>query len=337
MKICVVGAGAIGGMLGVKLHLSGADVTLIARGAHLRAIQENGLKLVMNDGETHLAKPIKATDDMRSVGPQDLVILGLKSQQIEPVAADIATLLGPDTIVLTTQNGIPWWYFHKHGGELEGQAVTSVDPHGEIAANIPAHHVIGCIAYPAAEISEPGVIRHVEGLRFPVGEPDGSLSPRVNSVASLLTEAGFKAPVLEDFRSELWLKLWGNLTFNPISALTHSTLVDICQFPLSRELARQMMTEAQNIAHNLGIQFRVPLEKRIAGAERVGKHKTSMLQDVEAGKTLEIDAMIGAVAELGRLTETPTPAIDAIYACVSLLNKTLAEERIRVRGEPLSS
>jgi 2-dehydropantoate 2-reductase len=175
----------------------------------------------------------------------------------------------------------------------------------------------------------------VEGSRFPVGEPDGSLSDRVNSVAALLTEAGFKAPVLDDFRSELWLKLWGNLTFNPISALTHSTLVDICQFPLSRELARQMMSEAQDIAHKLGIQFRVPLEKRIEGAERVGKHKTSMLQDVEAGKTLEIDAMIGAVAELGRLTQTPTPAINAIYACVSLLNKTLTEERIRIRGESL--
>lgn len=335
MKICVVGAGSIGGLLGAKLHLIGEDVTLIARGAHLDAIRNNGLKLIMHDGDIQVAKNIKVTSDIRSVGPQDLVILGLKAHQIEPIVEDIQTLFGPDTMVMTTQNGIPWWYFYKHGGKLEGSPITSVDPNGTIAANIEAKRIIGCIAYPAAEIAEPGVIRHIEGTRFPVGEPDGSNSERIKQVSEALIAAGFKSPILENFRAEMWLKLWGNLSFNPISALTHSTLVDICQFPLSRELVAQMMSEAQTIAHKLGIEFRVPLEKRIAGAERVGKHKTSMLQDVEAGKAMEIESMIGAVVELGRLTETTTPYIDAVYACVSLLNKTMVEENIKIRAESL--
>ena len=335
MKICVVGAGAIGGMLGARLAAAGEDVTLIARGPHLAAIRKNGLKLIMEDGETIVADQVAATDDMHEPGPQDLVILGLKAHQIAPVASDIRALLGPETIVLTTQNGIPWWYFHGLGGEHEGKPVRSVDPDGEIGRHIESERVIGCIAYPAAEISEPGVIRHVEGMRFPVGEPDGSDSERVKAVSELLTRAGFKAPVLEDFRSELWLKLWGNLSFNPISALTHATLVDICQFPLSRQLASDMMTEAQAVAEKLGASFRVPLEKRIQGAEKVGRHKTSMLQDVEAGKGMEIDSMIGAVVELGRTTGTPTPAINAVYACVSLLNQTLSTENVRIRAEPL--
>lgn len=334
MKICVVGAGSIGGLFGVKLHNAGHNVTLIARGAHLNAIRDSGLRLIMNDGTEELAAGVAATDNMQEVGPQDLVILGLKSQQIGSVAEQVRSLFGADTIVLTTQNGIPWWYFQRHGGEFDGHTINAVDPDGRIAANIEPERIIGCIAYPAAEIAKPGVIRHIEGMRFPLGELDRSESERVRRLAAMLTEAGLKAPVLADFRSELWLKLWGNLSFNPISALTHSTLVDICRFPDTRSLAEQMMTEAQDVAHKLGIQFRVPLEKRIAGAERVGKHKTSMLQDVEAGKVLEVEALIGAVAELGDLTDTPTPHIDAVLALVRLLSRTIDEERIAIRGTP---
>ena len=334
MKICVVGAGSIGGLLGVKLALAGEEVTLIARGAHLDAIKKHGLKLIMEDGEELVAKGVSATANMRELEPQDLVILGVKAHQIEPIVDDIRSLFGPHTVVLTTQNGIPWWYFQKLGGQYEGTIVRSVDPNGVLAASIEPDRIVGSIAYPAAEIASPGVIRHVEGLRFPIGELDGSESERVQKISETLTRAGFKAPILSDFRSEMWLKLWGNLSFNPISALTHSTLVDICQFPLTRELAANMMTEAQTIAEKLGAHFRVPLEKRIAGAEKVGKHKTSMLQDVEAGKAMEIETMIGAVVELGRLTETPTPYISAIYACVSLLNKTIQEEELSIKGEP---
>ncbi len=336
MKICVVGAGSIGGLLGVKLYNLGEKVTLIARGPHLEAIRSDGLKLLMSDGTLEVARGIDATDDMTTLGPQDLVILGVKAHQIESIVDDVAGLLGPDSVLLTTQNGIPWWYFQKHGGKYEGTLVRSVDPEGRIAGSINPDHIIGCIAYPAAEITQPGTIHHVEGIRFPIGELDGSESLRAREISDLLTRAGFKSPILADFRSELWLKLWGNLTFNPISALTHSTLVDICRYPLSRRLAERMMSEAQDVAHNLGITFRVSLEKRIQGAEKVGKHKTSMLQDVESGKAMEIDALIGAIAELGELTGTSTPSIDAVYALIKLLDKTVQEEGLFVKGQPLN-
>ncbi len=335
MKICVVGAGSIGGLLGVRLAEAGEDVTLIARGAHLRAIREKGLHLIMNDGSEHHVDHIRATDDMRAVGTQDLVILAVKAHQIEPVIDDIRSLLGPSTMVLTTQNGLPWWYFQRQGGQFEGQVLRAVDPKGVLAASIEAERIIGCIAYPAAHIAEPGVIRHIEGMRFPVGELDGSVSDRVQAISECFINAGFKSPVLEDIRSEIWLKAWGNLSFNPISALTHSTLVDICQFPLTRELAANMMFEAQQIAEKLGVTFRVSLEKRIAGAEGVGKHKTSMLQDVEAGKGLETDALIGAVVELGQLTGIPTPYISSTYALVKLLSKTVEDEKVKVSAQPL--
>jgi 2-dehydropantoate 2-reductase len=335
MKICVVGAGSIGGLLGVRLHNIGEDVTLIARGAHLEAIRKNGLKLLMSDGSEEVAAGVKATSDMSSLEPQDLVILGVKAHQIEPIVDEVAALLGPEGTLLTTQNGIPWWYFQRHGGQYDGTPVRSVDPEGRIAATIDPKHIIGCIAYPAAEILQPGTIRHVEGMRFPIGELDGSESSRAKTLSDLLVRAGFKSPILTDFRSELWLKLWGNLTFNPVSALTHSTLVDICQYPPSRRLAERMMSEAQDVAHKLGISFRVSLEKRIQGAEKVGKHKTSMLQDVEAGKAMEIDALIGAVSELGRLTDTPTPSIDAVHALIKLLDKTVQEEHLHVQARPM--
>jgi 2-dehydropantoate 2-reductase len=331
MKIAIIGAGAIGGYVGVKLALAGEDVTFIVRGANLEAIRKNGMKLVMHDGSEHVARNVKATNDYAEAGVQDVVILAMKAHQLEAVANDVPRLLGPNTSVVTMQNGVPYWYFHNHGGALAGSRLQSVDPSGIIGEKIPAKHVIGCVVYPASELVEPGVVRHIEGDRFPVGELDGSTTERVTAVSNALINAGFKAPVLDNIRAEIWLKLWGNLTFNPISALSHSTLVDICQYPLTRELAANMMAEAQTVANKLGITFRVSIDKRIGGAEKVGKHKTSMLQDVEAGRAPEIDALVGSVVELGRLTDTPTPHIDATYALVKLLAKTMDEEKGRVK------
>ena len=230
-------------------------------------------------------------------------------------------------MIVTAQNGIPWWYFLKHGGPHEGTQLQSVDPDGRISANLPANCVVGSVVYPAAEIIEPGVIKHIEGNRFSVGEIDGSDTPRIRALSEALREAGFKAPVLSDIRSEIWTKLWGNLSLNPISALTHATLVDICQHPLAHTLVIRMMQEAQAVAEHLGVRFKVSLEKRIAGAEAVGAHKTSMLQDVEAGRQLELEALTGSVAELGRITGIPMPSIDAIYAATALLAQTMAAAR----------
>jgi len=333
MKICVVGAGAIGGCLAVRLARAGQDVSVIARGPHLAAIQAKGLKLVEGEEEL-IADNLTATDRIRDLEVQDVVLLALKAHQVAPVADDLPALFGPDTVMVTLQNGIPWWYFQKLGGPYADRVVETVDPGGVLFKSIDPERLLGCIAYPAAAIAEPGVIRHIEGNRFPIGELDGSNSERAQKVFAALTEAGFKSRVLDDVRSEIWLKLWGNMTFNPISALTHSTLVDICQFPLTRALAATMMTEAQTIGERLGAQFRVPMERRISGAEGVGKHKTSMLQDVEAGKPLEIDGMLGVVVELAAITGVEVPTLQALYACVSLLDKTIREEEIGVKGSP---
>ena len=333
MKVCVVGAGAIGGYMAVRLAHAGHTVSAIARGPHLAAIRANGMKLVEGDREL-VAKDLTATDRVGEPGPQDVVLLALKAHQIVPVVDDLPALLGPDTVIVTLQNGIPWWYFQQVEGDYAGRIVETVDPGGVLFKAIDPARVIGCIAYPAAEIAEPGVIRHIEGNRFPVGELDGRDSDRVRMVSGLFEEAGFKSRVLDDIRSEIWLKLWGNLTFNPISALTHSTLVDICQFPLTRGLAATMMTEAQQVAERLGAHFRVSMERRIAGAESVGKHKTSMLQDVEAGKPLEVDGMLGVVVELAEMTEVEVPTLRALYACVSLLNRTIQDEGVRIKGAP---
>ncbi len=330
MKICIVGAGAIGGLLGVKLAQAGEEVTLIARGPHLAAIRAHGMKLVQEDGSEIVVHP-KATDRIAEAGIQDLVILGMKAHQVAAVVEDLPAMYHQETMVLTAQNGVPWWYFMKHGGPHAGQRLESVDPGGTVADNLPIERVIGAVVYPAAAITAPGVLKHIEGNRFSVGEIDGADTPRIKLVSEVLRKAGFKAPVLADIRSEIWTKLWGNLSFNPISALTHATLVDICQFPLTRELAARMMGEAQTLAEGLGIRFKVSLEKRIAGAEAIGRHKTSMLQDIEAGRPPEISALIGSVVELGRITGTPTPHIDAIYAVVSLLAKTLQDERGRLK------
>jgi 2-dehydropantoate 2-reductase len=261
---------------------------------------------------------------MADAGPQDVVLLALKAHQVAAVAADIGALLGPDTTIVTLQNGIPWWYFHGLGGSWSGRRLESVDPGGIIASHIDPARLVGAVVYPASELIEPGVIKVIEGNRFSLGEPDNSRSPRVEAIAQALARAGFKAPVSSDLRSEIWLKLWGNLTFNPVSALTHSTLVRICQFPLTRELALNMMREAQQVAEKLGVRFRISIDRRLAGAEAVGEHKTSMLQDVEQGRPLELEALLGSVIELARITETTTPHCDAVYACCSLLAQNLS-------------
>lgn len=322
MKICIVGAGAIGGYMGAKLALAGETVTLIARGAHLRAMQEQGLRLLA-DGQEKTVKNIRAMQDTGAAGPQDLVILALKAQSLPGIAPALPALYGPETLVVTAQNGIPWWYFRKLDTPYADYRIRAVDPEGTVEAHIPLERVIGCVVYPAAELAAPGVVRHIEGDRFTLGELDGAKSKRIQTLAQTFRQAGLKAPIRSQIRNELWVKLWGNLAFNPISALTRAKLDQICQEPLSRELARCMMTEAQAIGERLGVEFGIALEQRIRGAEQVGAHKTSMLQDIEAGRPTEIDALLGAVAELGKLTKIATPHIDAVYANVKLLENVL--------------
>ena len=336
MKIAVVGAGAIGGYLGARLSLAGEDVTFIARNRNLAAINAHGFRLILEDGSQQDARAVRAVQDMADAGPQDVVLLTLKAHQLRDVLPQLRTLFRPDTVVVTMINGVPWWYFHKLAGPFEGRAVASVDPDGLIAASIEPERIIGSVVYPAAELLEPGVVRVIEGNRFTLGEPDGSRSARVEALSIAMMRAGFKSPVAKDIRAEIWIKLWGNLSFNPISALTHATLVDICQFPVARELATNMMREAQSVAESLGVKFKITLEQRIAGAEAVGAHKTSMLQDVEHGRALELEALVGGVIELGRITGTPTPTISAIYAASRLLAQTLERSAGRLQIQPLA-
>ena len=331
MKVCIVGAGAIGGYMAVRIANAGHNVSVIARGPHLAAIKDRGMKLIEENDE-FVAENLTATEFVGELGPMDVVLLALKAHQIVPIVNDMSVLLGPNTVIVTLQNGIPWWYFQNFAGDYANRVVETVDPGGLLFNSIDPDRLIGCIAYPATTISKPGVIQHIEGNRFPVGELSGMKTERVQMVSDLFAESGFKSRIIDDIRSEIWLKLWGNLTFNPISALTHSTLVDICQFPLTRQLVAKMMTEAQTVGERLGAHFRIPMEKRIAGAESVGKHKTSMLQDVEAGKPIEIESMLGAVIELAEVTGVQTPTLRAIYACVSLLDKTLSQEKIIIKG-----
>ena len=319
MKIAIVGAGAIGGYLGAKLARSGEDVTFIARNRNLEAINANGFRLILEDGVEEHAPTARAVQRMADAGPQDAVLLTVKAHQVGDLLPDLRELFGPTTMVVTMINGLPWWYFDRLAGPYEGRRLESVDPGGRIAAHIEPERIIGSIVYPATELVSPGVVRVIEGNRFSLGELDGSRSERIEGLSKVLMKAGFKAPVARDIRSELWVKLWGNLSFNPISALTHATLEDICRFPLSRALVAGMMREAQTVGEKLGVQFKVSLDQRIAGAEAVGAHKTSMLVDVEQGRALEIEALMGSVVELGRITDTPTPMIDAIYATTKLL------------------
>ena len=335
MSIAIVGAGAIGGFLGVRLAHAGEDVTFIARGANLEAIQANGMRLIEEDGSEIHVTNLKATKSMAEAGPHDIVLLTVKAHQVGPIAADLHHLIGPDTMVVTMQNGIPWWYFSGgHGGDLTGTHLETADPGRLIAEHLDPKHVIGSVVYPAAVLTEPGVVQVVEGHRFGLGELDGSMSERVQSLAQTLIKAGFRAPVTSDIRAEIWLKLWGNLSFNPISALSHATLVDICQFPETRALAADMMREAETIANTLGVTFKLGIERRIAGAEKVGAHKTSMLQDVEAGRPIELEALVGSIIELGRLTGTPTPHIDTVYALMRLLARSLERANGRLSITP---
>jgi 2-dehydropantoate 2-reductase len=328
MKICVIGAGAIGGLLAAKLAHVDESVSVIARGAHLAAIAANGLSLIEEGGEIVIR--VKASDRIADVGKQDLIILGVKAHQVAAVVRDLPTIMGPQTPVLTAQNGIPWWYFFKHGGPHEGARLESVDPGSVIADHLPVDRVLASVVYLAAEIERPGVIRHIEGNRLSLAEIDGSKSERVVRVSEAFTRAGFKAPVVSDVRAEIWTKLWGNLSFNPISALTHATLEEICKFALTRALAANMMREAQAVGEALGVRFRISLEKRIAVAEAVGAHKTSMLQDIETGRATEADALLGSVIELGGVVGVATPHMNAIYAAVKLLSEKLARTNGRL-------
>jgi 2-dehydropantoate 2-reductase len=335
MKIAVVGAGAIGGYLGAKLSVAGENVTFVARNQNLAAIQANGFKLILEDGTEQHAPNAKAVQLMADAGPQDVVLLTVKAHQVGDLLPELAHLLGPHTMVVSMINGIPWWYFQRLSGAYCGLGLDSVDPGGRIAHTIGAERIIGSVVYPAAELIAPGVVRLIEGNRFTLGEPDGNRTERIEALSQVMMRAGFKAPVSKDIRGEIWLKLWGNLSFNPISALTHATLEDICTFEPSRELAANMMREAQAIAEKLGVVFKIPLDKRMAGAQAVGAHKTSMLQDVEHGRALELDALVGSVMELGRITSTPTPTINAIYAASRLLARTLSAQRGCLRIQPL--
>lgn len=326
VRVCIVGAGAIGGLLATRLAVAGEDVSVFARSATLDAIRTAGLTVFEPDGSVVRAPVVQAADDLAALGPQDLVVLSSKAHHIAAIADGLDALYDEGTVVMPVQNGVPWWFFQKLPGPFEGHRLQSLDPDGTIERHIPPDRIIGCIAYPAAERVEPAVIRLVEGDRFPVGELDGARSERVTGLAQTLSGAGFTSRVLTDIRAHLWVKAWGNLAFNPISALTGATLAEICQLPATRELAAEMMREAEAVAERLGLRLRISVEQRIAGAEKVGAHKTSMLQDAEAGRPLEIAPLIGAFVELGQLTETPMPATEAVFALVSLLDARLRKE-----------
>lgn len=321
MRVCIYGAGAIGGYLAAVLaRVEGIQVSLVARGAHLAALRENGLTLQIG-GQTRTVR-LAASDDPAELGPQDAVIVALKAHQAWEAAERMAPLLGPDTAVVTCQNGVPWWYFHGLEGRFAGRRLASVDPEDRQWNAIGPERAIGCVVYPAAEIVAPGVVQHIYGDKFALGEPDGTLSPRCRTLSAALEAGGLKAPVLENIRDEIWLKLWGNLCFNPLSALTRATLDIVATDPGSRALAKAMMTEAEAIARALGADFRVDVERRINGAARVGAHRTSMLQDLERGRPLEIDALLTAVQEMGRMVGAATPYIDSVLALVQQLGRS---------------
>ncbi|MEZ0213583.1 MAG: 2-dehydropantoate 2-reductase [Xanthobacteraceae bacterium] len=314
MKVCIYGAGAIGGYLGVQLKRAGVDVSLVARGAHLAAMKANGLKLLI-DGEERV-EHIECSDNAADLGPQDYVVVALKAHSVPGVVDAMQPLLGNDTAVVTAVNGIPYWYYYKHGGALENRTLESIDPGGKQWHGLRPERAIGCIVYPATEVVEPGVIKHVYGNKFPLGEPSGEASERVKALSAAFEAGDLRAPVMNNIRDELWLKLWGNLCFNPISALTHATLDTIASDPGTRAIAKTMMIEAQEIAIQTGVNFRVGVDRRIDGAGAVGAHKTSMLQDLERSRPMEIDPLVTVVQEMGRLAGIPTPTLDVVLALV---------------------
>ena len=316
MKICIYGAGAIGGYLGAELADTSVDVSLVARGPHLQAMQQKGLTLISGDNRKTVA--VRCTDDPRTLGPQDYVIITLKAHSIVGVLDHLRPLLGGDTAVVTAQNGILWWYFHAVPGPLGNRHLEAADPGGQIWRALGPERAIGCVVYPACEIVEPGVVRHIEGTRFMVGEPDGSKSARVTALGAALTAAGLKAPVRRAIRDDIWFKLLGNATFNPVSVLTRATLEQMGRDPEVRDVIRRLMTEAVAVASKLGVSFAMDVEKRMDAAVEVGAHRTSMLQDFEQGRPLELDALVATVAEMGRLVSVPTPTLDQILALVRL-------------------
>ena len=321
MKFVIVGAGATGAFLGARLARAGVDVTLVARGAHLAAMRERGVE-VRDDGGSFVAHP-PCTDDLSVVTEADAVFLTLKAHSLPDMAPRLGPLLGPDTAIVTGQNGIPWWYFERHGGPLDGTRLRTVDPGGIIATHIDARRVVGCVVYPATSIIAPGVIQHVEGNRFSLGELDGTTTERCRAIAAALIKGGLKAPIRPRIRDEIWLKLLGNVCFNPLSALTRATMVQIATDPEMRPVAQAMMEEADSVARALGIDLAIGVEQRLAGAEKVGAHKTSMLQDVESGRPLEVEALIGAVLEIATLLGLALPHLRTVYACARLLDENL--------------
>ena len=320
MKICIFGAGAIGGYMGVKLAQAGADVSLVARGPHLAAMQSKGLTL-LEEGQEAVTVPVTASDNPAVLGEQDYVIVTLKAHSVPPVVGAMQPLIGDDTTIVSGVNGVPWWYFHALESPHRDTQLASVDPGGVQWQGFGPERVLGCVVYPAAEVIEPGVIQHIEGNRFSLGEPDGSKSERALALSKALSAAGLKAPVRPRIRDEIWIKLWGNLSFNPISALTHATLDVLCSDPGTRAVARGMMLEAQQIGEKLGVKFPIDVERRIDGGAAVGAHRTSMWQDLDMGRPMEIDALVSSVQELGELTKTPTPTIDTVAALIKLRGK----------------
>jgi 2-dehydropantoate 2-reductase len=316
MKIAVVGAGAIGGLLGARLAVSGQEVSFIARNRNLAAINANGFRLRWPDGREEHAGSVKAVERGDQAGVQDAVLITVKAHQVHELAEQIVAMCGPRTMLVTMINGVPWWYFHRHGGPHEGRQLDSVDPGGKLWNALPRDALIGSVVYPAAELIEPGLVQWTDGNRFTLGELDGSRSERIAALSEVMMAAGFKAPVARDIRAELWVKLWGNCSFNPISALTGQTLEALCRFGPTRDLAAQIMREAQAVGEALGVQFKIGIDQRMAGAESVGAHKTSMLQDIEAGRAPELDALVGAVIELGRIAGVATPTMAVVEALV---------------------
>ncbi len=322
MRICIFGAGATGGYLGVRLGLAGYDVSLVARGPHLEAMRSQGLRLRTPEGREERAT-LRCSDEAASLGPQDVVVVTLKAHSVAPALPALRSLLGPDTTVVTASNGVPWWYFYRLAGPLENTRLESVDPGGVLWEGIGPERVLGAVVYPATEVVEPGVIQHRDGDRLVLGEPSGEKSTRVTQLADALIEAGLRAPV-RDIRHELWVKLWGNVSFNPISALTLATLEDIAGDEACAALARAVMVETQTVAEALGVRFRIDVDRRLRGAAAVGAHRTSMLQDLERGRPLETDAIAGAVQEMARLCGVDTPNLDTVLALLRLRERAPA-------------
>lgn len=322
MKFAIVGAGATGGYLGAKLAASGAEVTLIARGAQLAALRASGVRVIEGEGGGEIVAHPHCTDDMAAIGDADVVFLTVKAHGIPPLMASLAAALGPDTAVVTAQNGIPWWYFQGQGGDLAGTTLASVDPDGIVGRSIGPERIIGCVVWPATRLVAPGVIEHVEGTRFTIGELDGTKSARCQEIARALIKAGLKCPVSAQIRRDIWLKVLGNVAFNPLSALTRATLEEIARDPATRAVAQAIMTEADSVARALGIEVQLSVEQRLAGAEKVGAHKTSMLQDLESGRPSELEALVGAVVELGDRLGMALPHLRTVYACVGLLERS---------------